>query len=95
MVTRADDDERTVTWGEDVKLLRRDLLARCGPDRARDAPISEAAFMYAGLGAAMGGLIPVVELYMIDFAAVGWSAIANGASKFGSCDACVGRFSGR
>lgn len=75
-------DERIVTWGEDVKLLRRDLLARFGPDRVRDAPISEAAFMYAGLGAAMGGLIPVVELYMIDFAAVGWSAIANGASKF-------------
>lgn len=75
-------DERIVTWGEDVKLLRRDLLARFGPDRVRDAPISEAAFMYAGLGAAMSGLIPVVELYMIDFAAVGWSAIANGASKF-------------
>jgi pyruvate/2-oxoglutarate/acetoin dehydrogenase E1 component len=63
-------------------LLRRDLLARFGPDRVRDAPISEAAFMYAGLGAAMAGLVPVVELYMIDFATVGWSAIANGASKF-------------
>lgn len=75
-------DERIVTWGEDVKLLRRDLLARFGPDRVRDAPISEAAFIYAGLGAAMAGLIPVVELYMIDFAAVGWAAIANGASKF-------------
>jgi pyruvate/2-oxoglutarate/acetoin dehydrogenase E1 component len=75
-------DERIVTWGEDVKLLRRNLLARFGPDRVRDAPISEAAFMYAGLGAAMSGLVPVVELYMIDFATVGWSAIANGASKF-------------
>ena len=75
-------DERIVTWGEDVKLMRRDLLARFGPHRVRDTPISEAAFMYAGLGAAMAGLKPVVELYMIDFAAVGWAAIVNGASKF-------------
>ena len=37
--------------------------------------------MYAGVGAAMGGLVPVVELYMIDFAAVGWSAILNGAAS--------------
>lgn len=75
-------DERVVTWGEDVKLIRPDLLARFGPERVRDTPISESAFLYAGIGAAMGGLKPVVELYMIDFAAVGWAAIVNGASKF-------------
>lgn len=75
-------DERVLTWGEDVKLIRRDLLARFGPDRVRDTPISESAFLYAGIGAAMAGLKPVVELYMIDFAAVGWAAIVNGASKF-------------
>lgn len=75
-------DERIVTWGEDVRLIRRDLLTRFGTSRVRDTPISEAAFMYAGVGAAMAGLKPVVELYMIDFAAVGWSAIVNGASRF-------------
>lgn len=75
-------DHRIVTWGEDVRLLRRNLLARFGNDRVRDTPISESAFMYAGIGAAMAGLKPVVELYMIDFAAVGWSAIVNAASKF-------------
>lgn len=75
-------DPRIVTWGEDVRLLRRNLLARFGTKRVRDTPISESAFMYAGIGAAMGGLKPVVELFMIDFAAVGWSAIVNGASKF-------------
>ena len=75
-------DERILTWGEDVRLLRRNLLARFGNDRVRDTPISEGAFMYAGVGAAMAGLKPVVELYMIDFAAVGWAAIVNGASKF-------------
>ena len=75
-------DDRILTWGEDVRLLRRNLLARFGNDRVRDTPISEGAFMYAGIGAAMAGLKPVVELYMIDFAAVGWAAIVNGASKF-------------
>lgn len=75
-------DERILTWGEDVRLLRRNLLARFGTRRVRDTPISESAFMYAGIGAAMAGLKPVVELFMIDFAAVGWSAIVNGAAKF-------------
>lgn len=76
------DDERVVTWGEDVQLLRRDLFARFGPDRVTDTPISESAFLHAGVGAAMAGLKPVVELYMIDFAAVAWSAIVNAAAKF-------------
>lgn len=75
-------DDRVVTWGEDVKLLRRHLLSRFGPHRVLDTPISESAFMYAGIGAAMGGLKPIVELYMVDFAGVGWAAIMNGASKF-------------
>lgn len=75
-------DRRIVTWGEDVRLLRRQLLARFGPQRVLDTPISESAFLYAGIGAAMQGLVPVAELYMIDFAAVGWAAIVNGASKF-------------
>lgn len=76
------DDPRILTWGEDVRLLRRGLLTRFGHERVRDTPISEGAFMYAGIGAAMSGLRPVVELYMIDFAAVGWAAIVNGAAKF-------------
>lgn len=76
------DDPTVVTWGEDVRMIRRTLLARFGPARVRDTPISESAFLYAGIGAAMGGLRPVVELYMIDFAAVGWAAIVNAASKF-------------
>lgn len=75
-------DDRVVTWGEDACLTHRNLLARFGPDRVRDTPISESAFLYAGVGAAMGGLRPVVEFIMIDFAAVAWSGIANAASKF-------------
>ncbi|GAB91147.1 alpha-ketoacid dehydrogenase subunit beta [Gordonia rhizosphera] len=75
-------DPSVVTWGEDVEILRRVLQSRFGPERVRDTPISEQGFMYAGIGAAMAGLRPVVELYMIDFGMVGWSAIANAGSKF-------------
>lgn len=75
-------DARIVTWGEDVRMLRRTLLSQFGPRRVLDTPISESAFLYAGVGAAMSGLVPVAELYMIDFAAVGWAAIVNAASKF-------------
>jgi pyruvate/2-oxoglutarate/acetoin dehydrogenase E1 component len=74
-------DERVLTWGEDVALIHRDLLARFGPGRVRDTPISEAAFVYAGVGAAMGGLRPVVEVMLVDFLTVAWSAVVNAAAK--------------
>jgi len=75
-------DDRVVTWGEDVKLIHRELLVRFGPERVRDTPISESAFLYAGIGAAMAGLRPVVEIMLIDFLPVAWSGIVNAASKF-------------
>jgi len=75
-------DDRVLTWGEDVRLIHRELLARFGPERVRDTPISESAFLYAGIGAAMAGLRPVVEIMLIDFLAVAWSGVANAASKF-------------
>lgn len=75
-------DPTVVTWGEDVRLIHRHLLARFGPDRVLDTAISEAAFLYAGVGAAMSGLRPVVEVMLVDFLAAGWSAIVNAASKF-------------
>jgi len=75
-------DDRILTWGEDVRLVHRELLARFGPERVLDTPISESAFLYAGIGAAMGGLRPVVDVMLVDFLAVAWAGIANGASKF-------------
>ncbi len=75
-------DPTVVTWGEDVRLIHRQLLARFGPNRVLDTAISEAAFTYAGVGAAMSGLRPVVEVMLIDFLTAGWSAVVNAASKF-------------
>jgi pyruvate/2-oxoglutarate/acetoin dehydrogenase E1 component len=74
-------DPRIVVFGEDVPLIRRDLLVRFGPDRVRGTPISESAFLGAGVAAAMAGLRPVVELYMVDFLGVCVDALLNHAAK--------------
>jgi acetoin:2,6-dichlorophenolindophenol oxidoreductase subunit beta len=75
------DDPRIVFYGEDIPLLHLNLLARFGPSRVRSAPISESAFLGAGVAAAMAGLRPVVELYMVDFLGVCMDALLNQASK--------------
>ncbi|MFC2108780.1 alpha-ketoacid dehydrogenase subunit beta [Candidatus Bipolaricaulota bacterium] len=75
------DDPRIVVFGEDAPLLRRNLLVRFGPRRVRGTPISESAFLGAGVAAAMTGLRPVVEMYMVDFLAVCMDALLNYASK--------------
>ena len=68
-------DESIVLIGEDVPMLRAAIFARFGPERVLAAPISEAAFVGAAAGAAMAGLRPVVELYMVDFVAVAFDEI--------------------
>jgi pyruvate/2-oxoglutarate/acetoin dehydrogenase E1 component len=75
------EDPRVVVFGEDVPLLRRDLLVRFGSRRVFGAPISESAFLGAGVAAAMAGLRPVVELYMVDFIGVAADALLNHAAK--------------
>jgi pyruvate dehydrogenase E1 component beta subunit len=75
------DDPRIVVFGEDVPLLRRDLVVRFGPKRVRGTPISESAFLGAGVAAAMAGLRPVVEIYMVDFLGVCMDALLNHAAK--------------
>lgn len=75
------EDRRIILFGEDVPMLRRNLLVRFGPHRVRGTPISEGAFLGAGAAAAMGGLRPVVELYMIDFVSVAMDALLNHAAK--------------
>jgi pyruvate/2-oxoglutarate/acetoin dehydrogenase E1 component len=75
------NDPRILLLGEDVPLLRRDLLVRFGPGRVRGTPISESGFLGAGVAAAMAGLRPVVELYMVDFLGVCMDALLNHAAK--------------
>jgi pyruvate dehydrogenase E1 component beta subunit len=75
------DDPRIILFGEDIPLLRRNLLVRFGPKRVRGTPISESAFLGAGVGAAMGGLRPVVEMYMVDFLGVCMDVLLNHAAK--------------
>ncbi|MCJ7754960.1 MAG: hypothetical protein MUP13_10390 [Thermoanaerobaculales bacterium] len=74
-------DDSIVLIGEDAPMLRAPLLARFGADRILAAPISESAFFGAAAGAAMAGLRPVVELYMVDFIAVAFDAVLNHIAK--------------
>jgi len=75
------DDSRIVILGEDVHTLRRNLFVRFGGERVRAAPISEAAFLSAGVAASMAGLRPVVEIMLVDFIGVAVDALLNHAAK--------------
>ncbi len=74
-------DPRVVILGEDVQAIRAPLLARFGPERVMAAPISEAAFLGAAVGAAMAGLRPVAELMLVDFVGSCLDALMNQATK--------------
>ena len=74
-------DPNIILLGEDLHLLRRNLLVKFGPDRILNTPISESAFVGAGVAAAMAGLRPVVEVYMVDFLNVAMDALVNHAAK--------------
>lgn len=75
------DDSSIIIFGEDTPLIRRNLLLRFGGDRVLGTPISESAFLGAGVAAAMTGLRPVVEIYMVDFLGVCMDALINHAAK--------------
>src|SRR3990172_8273272 len=70
-------DSRIVIFGEDVRMLRRNLFIRFGQRRVRDTPISEGAFVGAAVTAAMAGLRPVVEVMMVDFVGVAMDALRS------------------
>jgi pyruvate/2-oxoglutarate/acetoin dehydrogenase E1 component len=80
-------DENVIFFGEDVGKaggvfkVTPGLYEKFGPDRVRDTPISEAAIIGAGIGAAVTGLRPVVELMFADFAAVTLDQVVNQAAK--------------
>ncbi len=80
-------DRRVVVWGEDVAAYggaynaTLGLYDTFGRERIFNAPISEAAIIGTGVGAAMAGLRPVVELMYIDFILMAMDQVGNQAAK--------------
>lgn len=81
-------DNRVVVYGEDVAdyggafKVTKGLLEAFGRDRVFNTPIGEAAICGTGVGAAMAGLRPVVELMYMDFALMASDQISNQAGKW-------------
>jgi pyruvate dehydrogenase E1 component beta subunit len=79
-------DERVFLMGEDVGPyggafgVSRGLLEEFGPERIRDTPLSESAFVGAGIGAALGGMRPVVEVMTVNFSLLALDQILNNAA---------------
>jgi len=74
-------DPKVIILGEDVRLLRVNLFSRFGEKRVINTPISESAFLGAGVTAAMAGLRPIVEIMLIDFIGVAIDGLLNHAAK--------------
>lgn len=77
-------DPNVIIMGEDVHMLRRNLLVRFGRKRVLPTPISESAYVGAAVAAAMAGLRPVVEVMLVDFVGVTLDALMNHAAKLES-----------
>lgn len=79
-------DERVFLMGEDVGryggcfAVSKGLLDEFGPERIRDTPLSESAFVGAGIGAAMGGARPIVEIMTVNFSLLALDQIVNNAA---------------
>jgi pyruvate dehydrogenase E1 component beta subunit/2-oxoisovalerate dehydrogenase E1 component len=79
-------DERVFLMGEDVGRyggcygVSEGLLDEFGPERIRDAPLSEDAFTGAGIGAGMAGMKPIVEVMTVNFSLLALDQILNNAA---------------
>jgi len=60
--------------------VSKGLLEEFGPERIRDTPLSESAFVGAGIGAAMGGMRPIVEIMTVNFSLLALDQIVNNAA---------------
>jgi pyruvate dehydrogenase E1 component beta subunit len=79
-------DERVFLMGEDVGAyggtfaVSLGLLEEFGPERIRDTPLSESTFVGAGIGAAMNGMRPIVEVMTVNFSMLALDQIVNNAA---------------
>jgi pyruvate/2-oxoglutarate/acetoin dehydrogenase E1 component len=81
-------DERVFLMGEDVGryggcfAVSKGLLEEFGPERIRDTPLSESGFVGAGIGAALGGMRPIVEVMTVNFSLLAADQIMNNAAIY-------------
>jgi len=79
-------DDRVFLMGEDVGRyggcfgVSHGLLDEFGPERIRDTPLSESAFVGAGIGAAINGMRPIVEIMTVNFSLLALDQIMNNAA---------------
>ena len=79
-------DDRVFLMGEDIGeyggcfAVSLGLLEEFGPERIRDAPLSESAFVGAGIGAALAGMRPIVEIMTVNFSLLALDQIMNNAA---------------
>jgi len=89
-------DPRVFLMGEDVGkyggcfAVSKGLLDEFGEERIRDTPLSESAFVGAGIGAALGGLRPIVEVMTVNFSLLALDQIVNTAATL--CHMSGGQF---
>lgn len=82
------NDPRVFLMGEDVGryggtyAFSKGFLAEFGPERIRDTPLSELGFVGAGIGAALGGLRPIVEVMTVNFSLLALDQIVNTAALY-------------
>jgi pyruvate dehydrogenase E1 component beta subunit len=80
-------DERVFLMGEDIGAyggsyaVTKGLLDEFGEERVRDTPIAESGMVGIGIGAAMGGMHPMVEMMTINFSFLALDQIVNSAAK--------------
>ncbi len=79
------NDTNVILFGENVaapwRPATKGLKVMFGKERVRDAPITETAFIGAGVGAAIAGAKPIVELMLVDFSLVAMDQILNQMAK--------------